>query len=910
MAALCRLADIAERSNLPLQLTSFIGRSAEIDAVKGLLMESRLVTLTGAGGIGKTRLALEVARDLLGGYEDGVWLVELAGLTDPQLVPEAVMSALGYITPPGLTPTETLLSVIGPRELLCVLDNCEHLIETAAQLADLLLRRCPGLHMLATSRDVLGVDGEVTWRVPSMTTLDTHRTYGMEELRCCETVQLLIQRARAARPGFDLTDDNAAAVLRICHLVDGIPLAVELVAASTRAMSVTAIEERIAEQFNLITGGRRTSMPRQRTLQATFDWSHQLLSDDEKALFRRLSVFAGGFTLDAAESACRVHDGDTSNQSWLRTLSALVDKSLVISLEGAHEPGRYRLLEPIRQYAAEQLAQADESDEIRSLHAHFFLGLGDDAFRALRGPRQAAWMRRVADELDNFRACFGWALDHDTRAALRLALALERYWIRNNPAEGREWLQKALELYEPRDDLRLQALYDASYWAWYRGFPVEARQLGNDCLALARELDSDLYVGQALSALGAVASTERAEGWITYCLSVYEAAEQHIRRANDLEALGRLLNNYGCTLQVGGDLVRARAKVEEALALANSRDDPWQMSGFLESLAEIEWECGDVAEAEEHSKQVLTIERELGSRTSVAYALSVLAKVAMDTQPERSLRLLGAASSLLSTAGVVEYANDVEDAQRRPRALLGDEASDVLLSEGARMSLQDAVRFGLGEMEAADLEVVATPSHRSAGGEADAPPEAEFVRAGEYWSLTFMGKTVRLRDSKGLRDIAQLMATPGREVAAVDLASGRGKPVAMRELAELGMSAEADAGEMLDSEARAQYRERLTDLEQEIDDADAANDPERAGRAREEREFLLAELSAAVGLSGRPRRALDPAERARKAVTWRIRDALNHVDAAHAELGRHLRRSVRTGGFCVYEPAEPATWRL
>ena len=257
MAALRRLADIAERSNLPLQLTSFIGRSAEIDAVKGLLMELRLVTLTGAGGIGKTRLALEVARDLLGGYEDGVWLVELAGLTDPQLVPEAVMSALGYITPPGLTPTETLLSVIGPRELLCVLDNCEHLIETAAQLADLLLRRCPGLHMLATSRDVLGVDGEVTWRVPSMTTLDTHRTYGMEELRCCETVQLLIQRARAARPGFDLTDDNAAAVLRICHLVDGIPLAVELVAASTRAMSVTAIEERIAEQFNLITGGRR-----------------------------------------------------------------------------------------------------------------------------------------------------------------------------------------------------------------------------------------------------------------------------------------------------------------------------------------------------------------------------------------------------------------------------------------------------------------------------------------------------------------------------------------------------------------------------------------------------------------------------------------------------------------------------
>ncbi len=873
-------------------------------------MESRLVTLTGAGGIGKTRLALEVARDLLGGYEDGVWLVELAGLTDPQLVPEAVMSALGYITQPGLTPTETLLSALGSRELLCVIDNCEHLIEAAAQLADILLRRCSGLHILATSRDVLGVDGEVTWRVPSMATLDARRTYGLEELRSCETVQLLIQRARAARPGFDLTDDNAAAVLRICGLVDGIPLAVELVAASTRAMSVTAIEERIAEQFNLITGGRRTTMPRQRTLQATFDWSHQLLSDDEQALFRRLSVFAGGFTLDAVEAVCRVDGDDTTNQSWLRTLSDLVDKSLVISLEGAHEPGRYRLLEPIRQYAAERLAQANEADAIRNLHAHFFLGLGDDAFTELRGPRQAAWMRRVADELDNFRACFGWALDRDPRDALRLAVALERYWIRNNPAEGREWLKKALERYKPRDDLRLQALYDAAYWAWYRGLVVEARQLGNDCLALARELGSDLYIGQALGALGAVASTERAEGWITSCLSAYEAAEQHIRRANDPEALGRLLNNYGCTLQVGGDLGGARAKVEEALALANSREDPWQISGFLESLAEIALERGDVAEAEQHSRQVLTIERELGSRTSVAYALFVLAKVVMDTQPERSLRLLGAASTLLSAAGIVSDTKDVAEAQRQPRALLGDAASDVLWNEGVRMSLQEAVRFGLGEVQPLERNVVATPSRRAAAGEAHAPPEAEFVRAGEYWSLTFMGKTVRLRDSKGLRDIARLMATPGREVAAVDLASGRGKPVAVRELAELGMSAEADAGEMLDSEARAQYRERLTDLEQEIDDADAANDPERAGRAREEREFLLAELTAAVGLSGRPRRALDPAERARKAVTWRIRDALNHVEAAHAELGRHLRRSVRTGGFCVYEPAEPTAWRL
>ena len=312
--ALSLVPDPIGRTNLPLQLTSFIGRRVEIEEAKQLISEFRLMTLTGAGGIGKTRLALEIGRQLLGTYRDGVWLVELAGLTDADLVPETVASALGFTIQKGATPIESLVNLLEARELLCILDNCEHLVDGAAQVADRLLRHCPGLRILATSRDVLGVDGEVVWRVPSMPTLDSHRSHTLDDVRECETVQLLVQRARAARPGFELNTDNASSVVRICQTVDGIPLAIELVAARTRSMSVSAIEKHIAERFTLVTGGSRVSMPRQRTLRATFDWSHELLNEDEKIVFRRLSIFAGGFTLDAAEAVCRSDDDGANDE--------------------------------------------------------------------------------------------------------------------------------------------------------------------------------------------------------------------------------------------------------------------------------------------------------------------------------------------------------------------------------------------------------------------------------------------------------------------------------------------------------------------------------------------------------------------------------------------------------------------
>lgn len=905
-------ADLGGRTNLPIQLTSFVGRGAEIKQVNGLLAEARLVTLMGAGGIGKTRLALEVARALLGDYDDGVWLVELAGLADPELLPQAVLSALGFVPQPALPPTESLIILLAGRNLLCVLDNCEHLVEASAQLVDSLLRHCPGMRVLATSRVVLGVEGEVTWRVPSMPTPDAKSSHSLDDLRGCETVQLLVQRARAARPGFELNDDNASSVVQICQRVDGIPLAIELVAARARGMSVIAIDERIADRFNLLRGGSRLSIPRQRTLQATFDWSHDLLSEEEKRVFRRLSVFAGGFTIDGVDAVCSAAESEGIYGSSLDTLTSLVDKSLVISHEGSRGVGRYRLLEPLRQYAHDRLSEAMEVTAVRRAHARFFLALGDDVFRELRGAHQAAWAACVMDELENFRACFDWVLNNDPPAALRLGVSLDRYWIANGPGEGREWLYRALDVCDTRDELRAHALYDAAFWARSSGDFDEARHLGHDCLELAHELGSTLNVGLALSVLAVVECTERAEGWLARSLPLFDEAELHVRRAGDSEALTRLLNNYGCGLIVAGDLAGARAKIEEALALARDLDDAWATPAVLDSLAAIELESGEPSDAEAHWRMALELTRALGLRHATAGALTGLASLAMaDRRPERYLRLLGAVSSLQKVAGIIdaEITPVIDDARRTSRALLDPKVSDALWREGVAMSMTEAVRFALDETAEPERD---TPTAIPPTAIAESVGPSTFIKEGEFWSLRYHGVVVRLKDSKGLRDLAQLLGMPGREVAAVELASRKltGSPSRLATVGELGLGVEGDTGEALDREARAQYRARLADLEDEISEADANNDPERASRAREEREFLLTELGAAVGLGGRSRRTIDPAERARKAVTWRIRDAISHIEAAHADLGRHLRRSVRTGSFCVYDPPEPTGWHL
>lgn len=408
--------------NLPAQLTSFVGREAAIVHVRGLLAGgggARLVTLIGAGGAGKTRLALQVAADLLDEYPDGVWLAELAALADPALVPHAVAAAVGVHEQADRTLMATLQEALRPRQLLLVLDNCEHLVTACAAVAEALLRSCPHLRILATSRELIGIGGEIAWRVPSLDLPEAGPSLALDQVARAEAVRLFVERAAAARPGFALTAENAPAVLQICQRLDGMPLAIELAAARMRVMSAQQIAARLDDRFRLLTGGSRVALPRQQTLRGALDWSHALLAAEEQVLFRRLAVFAGGWSLDAAEAVCAA--GGITAGDVVDLLGRLVDKSLVWVDEQEEGP-RYRLLETIREYAAEKLEAAGEAVAVRARHYDWCLALAERAQPHLTGAEQATWLGRLEREHDNLRTALRWALDRqETAKGLQLA---------------------------------------------------------------------------------------------------------------------------------------------------------------------------------------------------------------------------------------------------------------------------------------------------------------------------------------------------------------------------------------------------------------------------------------------------------------------------------------------------------
>ncbi|MDT5292967.1 MAG: hypothetical protein QOF88_7856, partial [Mycobacterium sp.] len=399
--------------NLPVQLTSFVGRDAEGIQLRELLTENRVVTLTGAGGVGKTRLAVQVANQLADEYADGVRYVDLAPITDPELVAVTVARALGLPDQPGRSTMDTVLRFVRDRQLLVVLDNCEHLLDASAELVVAVLSGAARLTLLATSREAIGVAGEVSWRVPSLSLAD-------------EAIELFTDRARHARTDFTVTDDNAAAVGEICARLDGLPLAIELAAARVRALSLAEILDSLHDRFRLLTGGARTAVRRQQTLRASVDWSHALLTGPERVLFRRFAVFLGGFDLDAAQTVAG--GGDVERFQVLDQLTLLVDKSLVVA-DNSGGRTRYRLLETVRQYALEKLGESGEADAVRSRHRDHYTTLA----AALDAPAGSDYERRLEQaevEIDNLRAAFGWSRENsDTELALALASSLQPLWL-------------------------------------------------------------------------------------------------------------------------------------------------------------------------------------------------------------------------------------------------------------------------------------------------------------------------------------------------------------------------------------------------------------------------------------------------------------------------------------------------
>jgi predicted ATPase/DNA-binding CsgD family transcriptional regulator len=709
-----RAGERTSKGRLPVQLTSFVGREREVAEVEGLLVDHRLLTLTGPGGSGKTRLALAVAFEVVGSFENGVWFVELAPLTDPNLVPQAVANAVGAREAPGRPLDETLFEHLRDKELLLILDNCEHLVEACAKLADALLRSCPRMRILATSRERLSVGGEGAWLVPSLDMPDLlglGRGLSADELMEFSAVRLFVERAQDAVPAFGLTERNAPVVAKLCRRLDGIPLAIELAAARVRVLSVEQISSRLEDSFALLAGGSRMADPRQRTLRAAIDWSHELLSEGERVLFRRLSVFAGGFGLEAAEKVCGgegIQEADV-----LELLSRLVEKSLVLVVERDGE-ARYRMLETVKRYGQERLEGGEEAERIRERHAGYCLALAEEAETELR--EQEAWLGRLEREHDNFRAALRWALDTEdaeeqatgrAQLGLRLAAALAqgRFWNAYGVGEGLRWLERGLaKTTASTSPVRAKAFRQAGYLAIWRGDYQRGGALLEEGMALYKELGDDPGVAISLFHLGQMAVHGR-DRERTKALRV--EAEALRKRLTDRQATGFLLVFLGMAAQDEENHDRAVALLEESLVLNRELGDMLGTAVCLTGLGVSALELGDSERAAVLYEEDLRLLRRLRDKTGTSYGLRGMAGVAaLRGDASRAARLWGADEALRETIGLplsrFDRAHpDYEGLLAAARSRFDDETSwEAARADGRTMSPDDAIEYALGTEEA------------------------------------------------------------------------------------------------------------------------------------------------------------------------------------------------------------------
>lgn len=693
--------------NLPTQLTSFIGREREIPQVKGFLSTTRLLTLTGAGGAGKSRLAFQVAAEALEEFADGVWVAELASIADPALVPQAVVSILGVSEQPGRPLTDTLAGYLRHRSLLLVLDNCEHLGAACAQLVNALLHECPTLRILATSRVPLSVSGEMLWRVPSLSLPPPHRLPSLDDIHHCEAVRLFVERARSSEPTFALTTENAPAVAEVCRQLDGIPLAIELAAARTRVLAVEQIAARLLDRFRLLTGGSPSALPRHQTLQATMDWSYELLSETERTMLRRLSVFAGGWTLEAAEAVCSGDGIETADV--LDLLAHLVDNSLVAA-ETHSGQARYRLLETVRQYGLERLREAGEVDDTRRRHRDAYLTLAEHVAPELLGPQQAPWFERLATEHDNLRAALAWsrAEKDGAEAGFRLTGALRWFWARRGYwREGREWLEAALERSaEVPPPASSQALLGATHFAWRRGDYGLATTLGQRGLARCQELRDKNGSASFLSALGIVALLQ---GDYERATALCEETLNLSREQGNKSLMGTQLTHLGVVARYQGDYDRATALYGESLALFREIGDKWNIALALRTMGDVAIQQSDYGRAAASFMESLILCRDVGDRWVSQGCLEGLASVASAQGHYRgAARLVGAAERLNESLGYrrhPRYQASYDQHMAPTRAALGDDAFAAAWAEGQSMTLEEAIEYALASTEGAALKI-------------------------------------------------------------------------------------------------------------------------------------------------------------------------------------------------------------
>ena len=876
--------------------TTFFGREREKERVAELVERVPLVTLTGVGGAGKTRLAAEVAAEVAG---EVCWC-ELASLLAGNSVAPAVASALGR-DDAEVDPAAAAAEALAGGNLLLVLDNCEHVLDGAADLVDQVIRAQPDARVLATSREPLGVEGE---QVVALGPLGP------------EAVELFADRARLAVWDFELTDENAADVARICERLDGLPLAIELAAARVRSLSPAEIVQHLDHRFELLARPRTRGSARHRTLRATVDWSYRLLDEPERLVFERLSVVASRCDAEAARALCGGAGVDAA--AVLDVLDRLVERSLVTARSDGGVT-RFGMLETLREYARDRLSDRGELEQIRDRHADWYALLADrHAADAERDWTLEMFTEGMAS-FEEVRTACAWAIERDS-SPLRAFRLMRPLWALAHSRHARE----------------IATMCEASLERWPAG-GGELRQVALGVAAVAHLVSGDAEASRARSAeaeraerdgAGPALLAHRAAALVSYVFDADpEAALARIERVIEVARQTGVRTIEAEMSVLAAQAMAASGRRDEAIKLVESvRDRSRQLgSPFVEAWAI--YILGTIL-IDEPERAEACFRESLALASVTKYALTVgnslrqLARLAARAGREddaaslfadaiahfqstddhsQSWDTLRSAALLLASRGQRELAARVlagADRDPRARAVPPLEAPEInALREELDAELRAAVPARLAEL-------VPLVTVELGGGTAPETPEEDpggnaFLRDGEMWQLSFGGETVHMPDLKGLHDLARLLAAPGEEIHALDLGSGGD-----------GAAPRGHAGELLDDEARAAYKSRIDELREERELAEAANDRVRAERAQEELEAIGHELKAAYGLGGRARRAGDHAERARSAVTWRIRSAIARIDAVHPALGRHLKNSVRTGTFCAYTPEQRVDWRL
>jgi predicted ATPase/class 3 adenylate cyclase len=712
-------------NNLPLQLTSFVGREKEIADIKGLLIAARLVTLTGSGGTGKTRLALEVGTEELASFANGVWLIELAPLSDPVQIIPALAQAFGLQELPFNPLANLVMDYLRAKKLLLILDNCEHLIEACARLADDLLHQCAGLKILASSREALGIAGEVAYRTPSLAN--------------SESTQLFVDRACAANANFKLTDANASAIAQICHRLDGIPLAIELAAARARLLSAEQIAARLDDRFRLLVGGSRTALPRQQTLRALIDWSYDLLSNEEKRLLQFASVFVGGWTLDALEAVA-------DDPNTLERLEQLVNKSLVVTEERESEM-RYFMLETIRQYAREKLFDAQQASAVRDRHLAYFDDFSETMWNEFRTANGLFGRDKAYDEIENLRAALDWSLSQYPEVAIHLAanFCIILNWF-GKQTEGRTWLTAALEkinalpavageAHVQRQKLIGRALFTEGMVAVGQGDSSHAAQVLQQAAAISRLTGDKLILGYSLEMYfvaaefakmpggpeaveeGLTILTELGDTWGIFMANQNKARVATFRgdfgeRQIYLEKNQELAKQMPLSFQTAmfflgmgmderyrGNHQAARHYFEEGLKAFQKLGNKNFENVMQSELGHIARLGGHFAQAREIYRHTLVRWQDLGHRSAIANQLECFAFIATaEEEPQRAAKLFGAAEALRERIGspMAKYEEtEYNQSVAQLRAMLPDAEFNALWAEGRAMTMEQAIRLAL-----------------------------------------------------------------------------------------------------------------------------------------------------------------------------------------------------------------------